>query len=121
MQVSTTDADNRFGVSATATFADPTKAAFLALGGRRQGRAKTVARDAGLDQADCRLNVGSIGQFTLRQTPDCWHPEIASRVSGGRLRDECGHDRCGLAQGSCADTADWFVECSAWKPLHEFR
>ena len=29
------------------------------------------------------------------------------------LRDEGGHDRRGLAQGGCADGADWFVERSA--------
>ena len=36
-----------------------------------------------------------------------------------KLRDEGGHDRRGLAQGGCADGADWFVERSAVSRLSE--
>ena len=48
-------------------------------------------------------------------------PRHHQQIGASRLRDEGGHDRRGIAPGGCADGADWFVERSARKPLHEFR
>ena len=73
-----------------------------------------------------KLVQASRSRMRHRATPGRISPKPAndhtkSPIHGFRLRDEGGHDRRGIAPGGCADGADWFVERSARKPLHEFR